>query len=306
MSFKLTILGCNSAIPIPGRNPTSQVLNTDNQAFLIDCGEGTQKELIKNNIKHQMISHIFISHLHGDHYFGLIGLLTTMHLMGRHKEVHIYAHKELKSIIDIQLSTSNTELRYPLFFHSIPINEEKVLFEDNNIIIHSLILEHRIACSGFLFRQKKVDKNIIKKKLIEYNIPINEIIKIKSGSDFQLEDGTIIPNSQLTITSKPLHSYCYCSDTKYVDSNINSIKDVTVLYHETTFMRDLQEKANETGHSTTLDAANMAIKSNVKVLIIGHYSSRYKDLDELLLETKKYFANTYLALDGTTFDFDRI
>ena len=306
MSFKLTILGCNSAIPIPGRNPTSQVLSVDNQLFLIDCGEGTQKELIKNNIKHQRISHIFISHLHGDHYFGLIGLLTTMHLMGRQKEVHIYAHKELKTIIDLQLSTSNTELRYPLFFHSIPINDKKVLFEDNNLIISSLVLEHRIACSGFLFRQKKGYKNIIKEKLKDYNIPINEIMKIRGGSDFQLEDGTIIPNSKLTIPSQTLNSYCYCSDTKYVDSNINSIKDVTVLYHETTFMKDLQEKANITGHSTTLDAANMAINSHVKVLIIGHYSSRYRDLDKLLLETKKYFSNTYLALDGTTFDFDLI
>jgi len=306
MSFKLTILGCNSAIPIPGRNPTSQVLNIDNKLFLIDCGEGTQRELIKNKIKHQRINHIFISHLHGDHYFGLIGLLTTMHLMGRQKEIHIYAHKELKNIIDLQLSASNTELRYALFFHSIPIEQEKVLFEDDNVIIRSLILEHRIACSGFLFRQKQGNKKIIKEKVQDYNIPINEIIKIKSGSDFQLEDGTIIPNSKLTIPSQPPHSYCYCTDTQYVDANINSIQDVTVLYHETTFMLDLQEKANETKHSTTLDAANMAIKSNVKALIIGHYSSRYRDLNKLFLETKKYFANTYLALDGTTFDFDEI
>ena len=306
MSFKLTILGCNSAIPTIKKNPTAQLLNADERFFLIDCGEGTQIQLLRNNINAHKISHIFISHLHGDHYFGLIGLINTMHLLGRKTELNLYAHQKLKEIIDLQLLASNTELRFPLFFHPIPLDEEKVLYEDARIIIHNLILKHSIPSSGFLFKEKKKARNIIKEKIEEYNIPINEMNNIKNGSDFRLEDGRIIANEELTTVRKSLHSYCFCSDTAFVEENIERIKGITLLYHETTFMQDLADKAKETGHSTTIDAANMAKRGKVGNLLIGHFSSRYNDLNDLLEETKSVFPDTFLAIDGSVLDFDVI
>ena len=306
MSFKLTILGCNSAIPTPKKNPTAQLLNADERFFLIDCGEGTQIQLLKNKIKAQKINHIFISHLHGDHYFGLIGLINTMHLLGRTTELNLYAHQQLKEIIDLQFQASNTELKFPLFFHPIPPDEEKVLFEDESIVISNLILKHSIPSSGFLFKEKKKAKNIIKAKIEEYEIPIAQLSSIKNGADFKSKEGKIIKNKELTTIAKQPYSYAFCSDTTLVEENIATIKGVTLLYHEATFMKDLVEKARQTGHSTTIDAATMAKKAKVKKLVIGHFSSRYNDLEELLAETKSVFTNTYLATDGSTFDFDTI
>ena len=306
MSFKLTILGCNSAIPTPTKNPTAQLLNADERFFLIDCGEGTQIQLLKNKIKAQKINHIFISHLHGDHYFGLIGLINTMHLLGRTTELNLYAHQQLKEIIDLQFSASNTELKFPLFFHTIPPDKEKVLYEDASIIIHNLVLKHSIPSSGFLFKEKKKARNIIKEKIEEYEIPIAQLSSIKNGADFKSKEGKIIKNKELTTIAKSPHSYSFCSDTTLVEENIATIKGVTLLYHEATFMKDLVEKARQTGHSTTIDAATMAKKAKVKKLVIGHFSSRYNDLEELLAETKSVFTNTYLATDGSTFDFDTI
>ncbi|MEE2700478.1 MAG: ribonuclease Z [Bacteroidota bacterium] len=306
MSFNLTILGSNSAIPTIKKNPTAQLLNADERFFLIDCGEGTQIQLLKNNIKAHKINHIFISHLHGDHYFGLIGLINTMHLLGRTKELNLYAHQPLKEIIDLQFQASNTELRFALFFHPIPTDKEKVLFEDESIIVSNLILKHSIDSSGFLFREKKASKNIIKEKIEIYDIPIEQIANIKKGADYKLKDGNMISNDELTIVAKKPHSYAFCSDTTYVAENAEKIKDVTILYHEATFMQDLEEKAIQTGHSTTIHAATLAKQANVKQLLIGHFSSRYNDLDGLLAETKSVFENTILAKDGTTFDFDLI
>ena len=306
MSFKLTILGCNSAIPTIDKNPTAQLLNADERFFLIDCGEGTQIQLLKNKIKAQRINHIFISHLHGDHYFGLIGLINSMHLLGRTKDLNLYAHQQLKQIIDLQFSASNTELKFPLFFHPIPPDEEKVLFEDDSITISNLILKHSIPSSGFLFQEKKKARNIIKEKIEQYNIPISEIANIKNGADFKTATGQTIQNKDLTTISKTPHSYAFCSDTAFVEENIEKLKNVTLLYHEATFMKELEEKAKQTSHSTTIDAATMAKKATVKKLVIGHFSTRYKNLDDLLSETKSVFKNTELATDGITFDFDTI
>jgi len=229
MSFKLTILGCNSAIPTPKKNPTAQLLNADERFFLIDCGEGTQIQLLKNKIKAQRINHIFISHLHGDHYFGLIGLINIMHLLGRTTELNLYAHQQLKEIIDLQFSASNTELKFPLFFHPIPPDEEKVLYEDESIIIHNLVLKHSIPSSGFLFKEKKKTKNIIKTKIEEYEIPIDQLSSIKNGADFKSKEGKIIKNKELTTIAKSPHSYAFCSDTTLVEENIAIIKGVTLL-----------------------------------------------------------------------------
>lgn len=306
MSFKLTILGCNSAIPTVKKNPTAQLLNAAERFFLIDCGEGTQVQLLRNEIKAHKINHIFISHLHGDHYFGLIGLINTMHLLGRTKELNLYAHQPLKEIIDLQFQASNTELKFPFFFHPIPVDKEKVLFEDEQIVISNLILKHSISSSGFLFREKKSVKHIIKEKIDTYDISFEKIPEIKRGADLRLQDGSVIPNDELTIVSNKPHSYAFCSDTTYVAENAKKIKGVTLLYHEATFMKELKEKAIQTGHSTTIDAATLAKEANVKQLLIGHLSSRYNDLDIVLNETKSIFENTVLATDGATFDFDLI
>ncbi len=306
MSFKLIILGCNSAIPTIKKNPIAQLLNADERFFLIDCGEGTQIQLLKNKIKAQRIDHIFISHLHGDHYFGLIGLINTMHLQGRTKELNLYAHKQLKEIIDLQFTVSNTELRFPLFFHPIPKDKQKVLFEDGKIMISNLILKHSIPSSGFLFLEKNKKRNILKEKIKKYNIPINRIENIKLGEEFITNSGKVIQNSELTTISDSLHSYAFCSDTEYVEENTKKIKDVTLLYHEVTFMKELQGKAKKTGHSTTIDAATIAKKARVKKLLIGHFSKRYKNLNKILEETKSIFPNSILASDGMLIDFNFI
>ena len=303
MSFKLTILGCSSAIPTVNRNPTAQLLNVNERFFLIDCGEGTQVQLRKYQLSFQRINHIFISHLHGDHYFGLIGLLSSMHLLGRNKELHIYAHEELKQIIDLQLNASNTELNYPLFFHILPKEEEIILLEDNNIKVVNIILDHSINCSGFLFEEKRTARKIIKSQIEKYNVPFDKINSLKNGVDWINQQGDIICNNVLTTENSLPNRYAYCSDTRYQEALIEKIKNVDLLYHETTFMQDLEDRAEQTGHSTSVQAATIAQKAKVKKLIVGHYSQRYKNLDSLLEESKSIFTNTFLSFPGMTIDF---
>ena len=306
MSFKLTILGCNSAVPTVERHPTAQLLNANERFFLIDCGEGTQVRLKEYQLNFQRINHIFISHLHGDHYFGLIGLISSMHLLGRNKDLHIYAHRELKAIIDLQLSTSNTELNYPLFFHPISESNEQVLYEDDKISISNLILNHSIKCSGFIFREKKSDRKIIKEKMEVHNIPFDKYNGIKEGADWIADSGKVIKNSEVTIKNSLAHSYAFCTDTIYDETLIEKIKGIDLLYHEATFKKELEGRAKETGHSTTYEAATIAKKSEVKNLLIGHFSQRYKILDELLIEAKDTFKNTHLAESGLVLDFDKL
>lgn len=306
MPFKLTILGCSSAIPTITRNPTAQLMNVNERFFLIDCGEGTQVQLRKHQLSFQRINHIFISHLHGDHYFGLIGLISSMHLLGRNKELHIYAHKELKEIVDLQLKASNTELNYPLFFHSLPEVDETIILEDDNIRISNLILDHSIKCSGFLFEEKRSSRRIIKSNVEKYNVPFDKMNSLKDGADWISPQGEIISNDILTTENTLPHKYAFCSDTRYNESLIEKIKGVDLLYHETTFMKDLEDRAMETGHSTTSQAAAIAKKGKVKKLLIGHYSQRYKNLEDLLQETKDIFSNTSLSFAGLVIDFKEI
>ncbi|MEE2953563.1 MAG: ribonuclease Z [Bacteroidota bacterium] len=303
MPFKLTILGCNSAIPTIDKYPTSQLLNVNERFFLIDCGEGTQIQFRRNGLNFQRINHIFISHLHGDHYFGLIGLVNTMHLLGRKKELHIYSHKLLKNIIDLQMEASSTELRFPLFFHEIPIDKEEVLYDDKDIRICNLLLDHSISCSGFLFKEKKPSRTILKEEIIKYNIPFSYYDKLKSGKDFIDDNGNCIKNNQVTVKNSKPHSYAFCSDTRFLPDLINKISDVDLLYHEATFKGDLKERALETGHSTTFEAATIAKKANVNRLLIGHYSQRYKNLEELKVEAQTIFPETQLAYPGLNLDF---
>ena len=306
MAFKLTVLGCNSAIPTVERHPTAQLLNVNERFFLIDCGEGTQVQLRKYQLSFQRINHVFISHLHGDHYFGLIGLISSMHLLGRNKDLHIYAHQELKEIIDLQLNAANTELNYPLFFHPISDDEDTILLEDDNIKISNLVLDHSIKCSGFLFEEKRSKRKVIKSEIEKYNVPYDKIQSLKNGADWITQKGEIIVNNLLTIQNSSPNKYAFCSDTRYDNSLINKVKEVDLLYHETTFMKDLEERAEQTGHSTTLQAAKIAKKAKVKKLLIGHYSQRYKNIEDLLDETKNSFSNTYLSSPGLVVDFKEI
>ena len=305
MSFKLTILGCNSAVPTLERHPTAQLLNANERFFLIDCGEGTQVRLKEYQLNFQRINHVFISHLHGDHYFGLIGLICSMHLLGRNKDLHIYAHHELKVIIDLQLSASNTELNYPLFFHPISEANEQVLYEDEKISISNIILNHTIKCSGFIFKEKKSKRRIVKDRIEQYNIPFNKYNGIKEGADWISDSGEIIKNKEMTIENTPIHSYAFCTDTIYNEGLIGKIKGIDLLYHEATFKKELAGRAKETGHSTTYEAATIAKKSAVKNLLIGHFSQRYKNLDELLIEAKDTFKNTLLSRSGLELDFNK-
>ena len=303
MSYKLTILGSSSALPTVEKNPTAHLLNANERFFLIDCAEGTQVQLRKYKLKLQKISRIFISHLHGDHYFGLIGLINTMHLLGREKDLHIYAHSKLKSIIDIQLEASSTELCYPLFFHPINPEEDEVLFEDKKIKISTFPLNHGIDCNGFLFEEKLPARKLLAEKVQEYNIPIEKLQEIKSGADFMSLDGKKISNSDLTKENRSPNSYAFCSDTKFHPELIKKIKDVQLLYHETTFMKDRASRADETNHSTTIDAANIAKLSKAKTLLIGHFSQRYQNKDLLLMEVKSIFDNAITAYEGLTINF---
>ena len=303
MSFKLTILGCSSAIPTVTNNPTAQLLNVNERFFLIDCGEGTQVQLKKYKINLQRIHHVFISHLHGDHYFGLIGLISSMHLLGRNKELHIYAHEQLKGIIDLQLAASNTELNYPLFFHPIPEDTEGVLFEDDSISIRNIMLDHSLTCSGFLFKEKKCKRKINKTAIQKLNIPFDKFKGIKEGADWINSNGDVIKNKDITLANSLPHTYAFCTDTRYNEELIDKIRGADLLYHEATFKRDLSDRANETGHSTTFDASEIARKANVKNLMIGHFSQRYKNLDELLIEVKENFTNSMIANSGLTIEF---
>lgn len=304
-AFEITILGCSSATPTSTRNSTSQLLNISEKYFLIDCGEGTQMQLRKFKVKFSKINHIFISHLHGDHFFGLVGLLSSFHLLGRTNEMHVYGAAGLKDIIELQFKFSDTALKYPLVFHPTNPIEHEVLYEDNKIIIESFPLYHRIPCTGFVFREKKALLGVIKKKIEEYKIPIADIPKIKVGEDFITAEGVKVKNEELTHRPPDPRSYAFCSDTAYNEKIIPHIQGVNMLYHEATFMDNLRQRAKQTFHSTTVQAATIAQKAEVGQLILGHYSARYKDVEPLRTEAKTVFENTELAEDGKVIRIDQ-
>lgn len=289
-------------MPTLHRNPSSQVVNLNEQLYMIDCAEGTQMQLRKFGIKFQRINHIFISHLHGDHFLGLVGLLSTLHLLGREREMHIYASKELENIVKTQLKASQSYLRFNLVFHYLKFDQEQLLFDSKSMSIRSFPLKHRIDCCGFKFEEKQREHNIIPEKIKAYNIPVKEIPNIKRGEDLVLPDGKVIKNGELVITAPSPRSYAYCSDTAYSEDVIASVKGCNLLYHEATFCNDLQSRAKETHHSTAGQAATVAIKAGVKQLVIGHYSARYKEVNDLLSEAKIIFPNTMASEDGITIE----
>ncbi len=302
--MKLTILGCYSATPRIDTNPTSQVLEINNHIFLIDCGEGTQVELRRNKIKFARIKHIFISHLHGDHVFGLAGLISTFRLLTRESDLHIYCPKGLKKIITLQMKLADSWTNYQLIFHELTSKISELIFEDEKVEVYTIPLDHRIYTNGFLFREKLGERHLDINAVLESNIDMAYYRKLKQGFDVINKDGILIDNNKVTTAPKPSKSYAFCSDTAYNESIIPIIDGVDVLYHESTFLEQPAKLAPQTKHSTAREAAMIAKKANVKTLILGHYSTRYENLKDFKTEAQSVFHSVKLASDGKRFNFD--
>lgn len=298
MTFAVTILGSGAAVPTGDRNPAAHIVTVRNRLILLDCGEGTQLQLRKAGVRMQKISHIFISHLHGDHYFGLIGLINTMHLLGRKQELHLYGIPDLKVIIDLQLNLSQTTLLYPLIFHPIDPSKSLVVLDDEQLTVTTIPLNHRVPTCGFLIREKPLPRKIWKEFVSAVKIPVTSYEKIKNGEDFIDENGTVYQNNSITQNPPEARSYAYCTDTAYHEEIIPIIKNCDLLYHEATFTEERAEDARAKYHSTAREAATIALKSNAKKLVIGHFSARYNDPAELLNEARQVFPETIAAGDG--------
>ena len=301
--MKLTILGCYAATPRTLTNPTSQVLEIKNRLFLIDCGEGTQVQLRKNKIKFSKINHIFISHLHGDHLYGLIGTISTFSLLGRTTDLHIYGPKGIKELILLQLKLTESWTTYNLFFHELESKQSEVIFEDTKVIVKTIPLKHRVYTNGFLFQEKPGDRKLNVEAVQQYDIHTAYYQKIKSGGDVTLDDGTVIENEKLSFDPIPAMSYAFCSDTVYHEAIIPIIKDVDVLYHESTFLESEAPLALKTLHSTAKEAAMIALKANAKNLVLGHYSTRYDGIERFKEEAAAIFPNVLLGDDGVSFEW---
>lgn len=301
MDFELRILGSSSATPSANRHHTAQVLTIGNQYHLVDCGEGTQMQLMLYKIKHQRICNIYISHLHGDHYFGLAGLLSTMHLQGRQAPLHLFGPPGLSEILSLQFKYSGTNLCFKLVYHELDTTCCKKIFEDKTITVHTIPMEHRVPCCGFLFREKQKPRPLIKEKLPQFLTP-PQLVRLKWGEDIKDESGSVlVRNQDVTMEPKRSRSYAYCSDSRYKPELKSYLHRVDLLYHEATFAHDLQERADYTFHSTAHQAAELAAAAQVRHLLIGHFSVRYKDLTPLLEEAKQVFPATDLATEGSIF-----
>ncbi|MEI8086131.1 MAG: ribonuclease Z [Paludibacter sp.] len=298
----LTILGCGSSLPTSKNFPSSQLVDIRDKQFLIDCGEGTQIRMRQMGLKTSRLGHIFISHLHGDHCFGLIGLISTFGMLNRTADLHIHAHSDLEKIMEMQLNYFCGGIPFKVIFHAINPRKHELIYEDRSVQVFSIPLKHRVPTCGFLFEEKPRDRHIIREMIDFYQIPTWRILKIKQGEDFETPDGEIIPNAQLTTAPEPPKRFAYCSDTAYYEKIIPIIEGVDCLYHEATFMEDELFRAKETQHSTARQTAEIAKKANVKKLIIGHYSARYTHQNELLKEATDVFPKTILGEDMTVYE----
>lgn len=296
--FEVNILGCGSALPTTRHFASSQVLNIREKLFMIDCGEGTQLQLRRSKLKFSRLNHIFISHLHGDHCFGLIGLLSTFDLLGRTAAMHIYAHPDFEPILNMQLDYFCKKMDYEVVFHPINPSKIEIIYEDRSVSVTTIPLRHRIPTCGFLFSEKKTPDHIKRDMIDYYGIPTCDINRIKNGEDYVLADGTVIPNNWLTAPSSSPRKYAYCSDTLYHREIIEQVKGVDLLYHEATFADSDRPKAEMTFHTTALQAATIAKDAGVKQLVIGHFSARYEEEDLLLREAQSVFPNTVLAIEN--------
>jgi ribonuclease Z len=301
LSFNITILGSSGALPAYGRYPSSQLIEIGNRYFLVDCGEGAQMQLMRYQANFHRINHILISHLHGDHYLGLMGLMFTMHLLRRTNDLHLYSHRGLDEIITTQLRHSHSVPSFKIIFHQLENGVRDTIYEDDILTVETIPLTHKIACTGFLFREKVKPRRIDKARLPE-GLRIQQIANLKKGDDVLDTDGKLLyRNEQLTLPPRKSRSYAYCSDTAYRENLIDQIRGVDILYHEATFGQDEASKAAETQHSTAAQAAEIARKAEAQKLLIGHFSARYKELDPLIEEARAIFKGVELAVEGTTF-----
>ena len=304
MIFSTTVLGTASAIPSSKRNPPSQIVHIHSHTFLVDCGEGTQIQMRRNHIRLSKINHIFISHLHADHVLGILGLLSTYALLGRVNSLHIYANERLEELIKYHQEFFNNKFSYEIIFHPLIPDVDGVIFEDDKLFVKAFPLKHSVPSHGFLFAEKKRLRKIDKSKISFYSIPVSKIKEIKEGADFVTEQGQLIRNKDLTFDVPRERSYAYCSDTAYFDKIIQYIKGVDILYHESTFCNEDLKRAYQTQHSTSEQAARIAQKANVGRLLLGHFSTRYKNLDTMLDEALKVFKNTEIAKEKEVYTIE--
>jgi ribonuclease Z len=295
----VTILGNNSAVPAFDRHPTSQVVTLDGQNFLVDCGEGTQIQMINYKIRRGKISHIFISHLHGDHYYGLVGLINSFSLLNHQQELHVFGPSPLQEIIEIQLKVADTRLCYPLHFHTI--SGEATLVDNEKIEIKCFPTEHRIECYGFSFREKRKPRKLIIEAIKENSIPLSFYENLRMGDDFVTSAGEVIKNEWVTEEAPRGRVYAYCADTRYTETIIPHIQGADMIYHESTYLDSLRDRATERFHTTAKQAGQIAQKANVKKLLLGHFSSKYDTLEEFEVEAREIFPNSELALEGVTY-----
>jgi ribonuclease Z len=298
--LSVTILGNNSAVPAFNRHPTSQVVSHDGNNYLVDCGEGTQIQMIKYKIRRGKISHIFISHLHGDHYFGLVGLLNTFGLLSHKQELHVYGPSPLQQIIEMQMKVAETQLPYPLYFHTLTKSE--VLVDNDKIKISCFPTTHRIECYGFLFEEKEGKRKLLIDRVRKLNIPISFYSSLQEGRDYITPRGQIIRNDEVTAAPAKGQKYAFCADTRYDEVLIPYIRECDLIYHESTYLDNMREKALERFHCTTRQAAEIARKAQVKKLLIGHFSSKYSTLEQFEAEAREVFPNTELAIEGNTYE----
>ena len=296
--FEIHILGCGSALPTTRHQATSQVLNIREKLFMIDCGEGTQVQLRRSRLRFSRLNHIFISHLHGDHCFGLIGLISTYAMLERTAQLHIYEHAALQRLLAPQLDYFCKGMTFEVVFHPFNPSERTVIYEDRSVSVETIPLRHRLPTCGFLFREKPTSRHIRRDMIDFYQIPVYMINRIKNGEDYMLDDGTCIPCDRLTLPADPPRSYAYCSDTAYLPRIVEQIQGVDLLFHEATFASSEAVRARQTFHSTAEQAAKIALDAQVKKLVIGHFSARYETETVLLEEASAVFPNTVLAAEN--------
>ena len=300
--FKVHILGCGSALPTLQHNASSQIVELREKLFMIDCGEGTQIQLRRLRIHFSKIIAVFISHLHGDHCFGLPGMISTFGMTGRTAPLHIYAPAAFEPILEQTLSFFCQGVEFKVVFHAVDTTQNKVVYEDRSLTVETIPLQHRIDCCGYLFREKPILPHIRRDMIDFYKIPISQINNIKAGADWVTPEGEVIANSRLTTPAEPARSYAYCSDTRYIKTLHELVKGVSTLYHESTYSAEDAERARLYWHSTSQDAAKVARDASVGKLLLGHFSARYNNESQLLEEAKEIFPNSYLTCEGATFD----
>lgn len=301
MTFEVTILGCGAAAPTTKHHPTSQVVNMHDKLFLIDCGEGSQMQMRRYKVKFQRINHIFISHLHGDHYLGLMGFISSMHLLGRKTKLYIYGPGDLKMLIDMNLKASSTYLDYEIEFRATDSKVREMIYEDKSLEVYAFPLKHRVECCGFLFKEKQRKPKIEKELVARYHLRPSQIIQLKRGEDTILSDGSILPFATACSPADAAKTYAYCSDTAYSETVIENVRNATLIYHESTFLNTEKERAKTTFHSTAEQAATVAKNANAQRLLLGHFSPRYTSDEEFRDEAKPIFENVELANEGLTF-----